>query len=366
MNTNSLLGMLPENLQDWVIRLLFSGERKISFFQRLIDGEASGQQVTETLRMLSRLYEKNDCFEFFIVKKALEKRFLGKKDVEIFSEWLSSTEIIILNTADQTGLGAALERCITLEQRGEEIRHVIVSKMWQPVLQVLLVIAMIYVVSVTILPQLFDSTTEYDPSKSNFFTVGIFHIMNFVNSMWGIVFLAIIVTGFVAMFKTFSTWTGPWRNRFDMFPPWSSYRIIVGASWLSSVTIMISAGISVRQIFKETYDIAEENNPWLAERIEAIASKYGAQSFGKAFVQSGYKFPDKELVDEMEIYAEQGVEDERYVQLADKWSAKGADSVKKQVQIISSFTMMLFYVLAIFFALGIILMVQDITGSISL
>ena len=137
---------------------------------------------------------------------------------------------------------------------------------------------------------------------------------------------------------------------------------MVGAGWLSSVSIMISSGISVKDALHNSLNMASDN-AWLSQRIAAILDNFGSCSFGFAIVRSGYAFPDRDLVDEMEILAEQGVDSSRYLILADEWAKNGVQKVEFQVESLSMIVSILFYVMAAIFVLGILLFVQDLLNT---
>ena len=360
-----LVDKLPEGLKKKIIRFYFSGESKIRFYQRLKDGVNNNQTITQVLEIMYRFYSKHGSIEELIVQRALEMRAKGASEMDILKDWISSEEQIIIRSGQNVGFSVAFERCIRLEEKRSEIRTMFRKEMTGPVIRLVLIIAVLVFVGKVILPQLMQYA-QHDISKGNIFTYILYLIMLFVNSYWGIVGIVGLVLAIALLIWSLPNWTGTFRTYLDKFPPWSGYRIMVGANWLSSISLMISSNMTVKKALEETCAIAGKENPWLHERIAAILNKYGPNTFGMSFVKSGYAFPDQDVIDEMEMYSEQNVDESRYLKLADEWADRGADKMRLQIQVLSSLSQGLFYLVATVFILGIYLFTQDMTEGMKM
>lgn len=358
----AVINLFPEHIKKKIIKFIFTGERKIAFYQRLKDGVNNNQTISQVLEIMARFYGKHEAIEEIIVQKALEQRKRGASEMDILREWISSEEQIIIRSGEQVGFGMAFDRCIKLEQKHAEIRDIFKSEMSGPIVRLLLIIGIFVFIGKGILPELM-AAAKHDVTAGNIFTYILYLIMLFVNSPWGLISLGGLVGFIILLIWSMPNWTGKLRTFFDKIPPWSGYRIMVGANWLSSISLMISSNMTIKTALEETCSIAAKDNPWLYERIAAILSMYGPNTFGMSFVKSGYAFPDQDIVDEMEMYSEQNVDESRYLKLADDWSSRGAGKMRLQIQILSKVSQGLFYAVTIIFVLGIYLFTQDATSA---
>lgn len=347
--------------QDRLLRFLFRGETKIQFFQRLKDGEENGQQVLMTLKTMLRYYHKKKRYEAILVERILDNFHRGQSVVNAMKDYIDGVELITLQAGEQIGLSDSLSRCITLEERKMGIRSLLIGKLWAPVAKILLLIVALWALGAHILPDFLSSMGEL-PSNLNAISTALFSLVTFVNSAYAPLGLIGFFGVIYLFFFSLKRWTGPIREKFDEFSPYSLYRIMTGTAWLSSVSIMISSGLTVRKALENTKEMSADNK-WLNQRISAILDRFGSASFGLAVVESGYAFPDRNLVDEMEILAEQGVDNSRYLKLADTWAQKGVEAIGFQIEVFSKFADILFYGIALLLILGMLFFVQDVTNA---
>lgn len=358
-----LIEKLPEGLREKLVRFLFRGKKKTDFYQRLKDGDANGQQMLSTLGTMRGYYRKKNRLEAIVVEKVISNLYLGQNVTLAMQDYVSGIEQIMLSTSSQIGLQGALERCMIVERRKMEIQSLFLRKMWSPVLKILAIVVALGFLGKKVLPELFASIgAETMPTQLNPFSKMLFSLVDFTNSMYAPLSLAIFVSLVLAFFFSLKRWTGPVREKLDAVTPYGLYRVMVGTGWLSSVSIMISSGISVKDALRNSLRMASDNR-WLSERITAILDNFGSCSFGFAMVRSGFAFPDKDLIDEMEILAEQGVDSSRYLVLADEWAENGIKTVEFQISSLSMVVGILFYIMAAVFVLGILLFVQDLLNS---
>ena len=105
------------------------------------------------------------------------------------------------------------------------------------------------------------------------------------------------------IFGTFNSWTGRLRRLADRLPPWSFYRLVVGANFLISLAALLHAGISVPDALRL---MAKQANPWYRERLLATRMQIldGARNIGDALHRTGFQFPSRDVVIDIRSYAQ--------------------------------------------------------------
>ena len=92
------------------------------------------------------------------------------------------------------------------------------------------------------------------------------------------------------------------RAKFDKIPPWNLYRIFVGVSWLLSLSALVNAGTPVSKALRM---LRGDSSPYLLYRLErALIYVNNGENLGEALYLTGLDFPDKEVIGDLQIYAE--------------------------------------------------------------
>ncbi len=147
-------------------------------------------------------------------------------------------------------------------------------------------------------------------------------------------------------------WTGRLRRLLDRFPPLSFYRLQQGGAWLASIPALTASGrLKAYDALVETERLSQ---PWMRERLRAIQRGMSAGlGMGRAMQQSGYRFPDREIVDDISFYESQGLDIEAVLEeVADAWAETGYERVVAQAERILSGARILFAVVVLWYTLG--------------
>ncbi len=74
----------------------------------------------------------------------------------------------------------------------------------------------------------------------------------------------------VIIIFTLPYWTGKIRSKFDLIPPWSIYRSVIGCGFLLSLSSLITAGIPTPEAIRI---ISRNASPWQEESVEFISNQ---------------------------------------------------------------------------------------------
>jgi len=308
-----------------------SDNRRELFFVKLAALVANGvslQQSLEDLRRRARGKYGNWMEESLIEDVLLRGVRRGISFAEAMRPWAPSDEIMILQSHAASGLDAPLLRCEKLIQTKAKLKGHTMKSLAYPFYLASLIVVFAFFMGRQILPKFMLLA---DPASWTGAGRFLFYFTSFINSPWvwfGLIFLVALV-GLV--FWSFPRWTGSVRQGFDRIPPWSIYKLLVGTSWMFSMSALISAGIPILDALEEILKIAKEDNPWLAERLEA-ARHYmsGGASFGRALEMSGYEFPDRDTIANLVIFSDLHNFEETLQKTAEMWLAQGIRKIEAQ------------------------------------
>jgi type II secretory pathway component PulF len=150
----------------------------------------------------------------------------------------------------------------------------------------------------------------------------------------GLIYILIALALFVALVVyTMPRWSGTFRDVLDRYPPYSIYRLVVGCGFLIAFSSLQGAGFTVE---KSLTRLATNAQPWLRQRIDDML--FGVKSglnVGEAMKNTGYRFPSREIVDDLCVYAEYKGFAEALKTLADEWMQEGVQTIETQMRVLN-------------------------------
>lgn len=208
----------------------------------------------------------------------------------------------------ETGLVAAGEEAgklaetlmftaMTLEAE-KTIQGVIKGAFVYPVVLVLSLLGTLWYSAAYIAPELDHSVKGmvWSGQAAAYFSVG-----KFIDGPGMVGILAAIAVVVLSIRWTLPRWAGVGRATADRFPPWSLYRLLYGVRFMTALSTLIQAGIPMAQAI---WRLSEDGNTYLRSRLDSILFYIRqGKGFGDALQETGYDFPDAEIVDAMRVYA---------------------------------------------------------------
>ncbi|PRP70966.1 type II secretion system protein F [Chromobacterium amazonense] len=167
-----------------------------------------------------------------------------------------------------------------------------------------------------------------------------------------------------AIVVTLNVWTGRVRQWLDFIPPWSFYRLVMGANFLISISALLHAGVSVPDALRI---IAKQAGPWYRERLLAIRGQIlnGARNLGDAMHRCGYQFPSEEIVMDVRAYAQLDGFENMLDKLARQWLDETVVLLNNQMAILRNLAILLMGLVFMWIAAGMFDLQQQISSSAS-
>ena len=158
---------------------------------------------------------------------------------------------------------------------------------------------------------------------------------------------------------TVSRWSGRSRTVIDRFPPWSMYRMFVGAGFMLSLAALIRAEVPIQRALPK---LREGATPYLKTRINAaLRLVTNGIGIGDALHQTGYEFPDRQIVADLRIYSKMPSFSEMLDTISKEWIDEAVERISGQAKILNGLVLGIITVFIIWMSYGL----YEITNQIS-
>ncbi len=326
----SASGVNFDDLERKITRFQFRFGRKHRFrIYRKLEGML---RMNEALsRALDRLYLNSSEMGKYPRRPsavALREWFLKDRAGVTLSEamdgWVPTGELYMIRAGEESGtLPKALAAIQSVGAKAREMREAVMFAIGYPAFMVVLLSFVLYMFGV----QLIDNMRKSAPPNVMAAMGGVAAVSDFVKN-WGIWVLVAIFVTCIIIASSLPRWRGPLRAKFDMFPPWSWYRILQGSGFLLGLSALLGAQVPL----KRSLEILEEQgNPWIRERINSARQEVlRGRNLGESLRIGKYNFPDPSVAIDLEILSERADVGSVIEQVTEEWIRDQIDSLKTQ------------------------------------
>jgi len=241
--------------------------------------------------------------------------------------WVPNQEQMLIEAGELSGtLPEAFQNVVRIASSGGRMKGALVEAIVYPLMLSITVIVMLWGFGDQIVPA-FGNILK--PEKWRGMAAQMYHLSQFTQN-WtipSVIGLCILVTLYLS---TVSLWTGTLRTAVDRFPPWSLYRLYQGTSFMLAVAALIRAGVPIHEALAR---IRRNASPYLIERIDEAMFHYNmGANFGEALHKAGHGFPDKEMIQDLRIYARLAKFEEAVDMLAYEWLDQSVENLKSMAR----------------------------------
>jgi type II secretory pathway component PulF len=260
----------------------------------------------------------------------------GRKLSEAAKEWVTTEEAMLLMAGEQSGtLPEAMASVVTVTKSKKSIQSAIFGGVAYPFFLVLMSFGVMYLFNFKIIP----AFTRAVRGES---WIGMAKTMvdasAFAQNWLHWIAVALIVC-IVAFFVSLPIWSGPSRTYIDRFPPYSIYRVMQGSSWIIALSALIQAGVRIDSALAQ---LSTSASPWAKVRIDAaLRGLRAGRNLGEALQQSGYEFPDREIISDIRVYSTKSGFDEALRLIGDEWITESVERIESLMAKVFSATLLL-------------------------
>ncbi len=317
---------------------------------RLMEHDVSLLQAVSNLK--SRALKRGATDFEAIVLAQIERRLReGLQAGQAFEPFVPINEGVVLQSYDSNFIQGLLDCAQSIEDN-QKIKSCIVSATAAPGFYLALLLVVMYIYGNVVIPKIaYALPMEHWTGLLK----GLAWLSLFVTSSWFWVFVGGLVCFIALFFWALPRFTGPVRAFFDRFPPFSLYRILVGARTLQALASLMSSGRSVPQALERLQRLSRRS-PWLLERLNAtLFHLRSGEQLGEAFQKTRLHFPDPELIQDLIVYAMLDKFDKTLIAIARTWTDESIVQVTATSKVLNN-------VLLIFVGSFIAFMTMGIMG----
>lgn len=249
------------------------------------------------------------------------------------AELVPPDELMLIRGGYLSGsLAECLDLCADLIEARKGLVGAVIGAVSYPFLLLAMLVVVLVVLATHVVPTL---TLIVDPASFTGAAAVLHNISLVVASPVGAGLLVLLLALVLMILGTLSLWTGKTRLLVEEMPPWSIYRLVAGTLWLFTVSTLLRADIPLAQILDDM--LSGKLTPWLRERVQAIRTQHShGKNLGQVLVDTGLRFPDNEMVDDLIIYAALPDFHSLLHKLAREWLDSGTRRVKEQATILNT------------------------------
>ena len=286
------------------------------------DGQSTGEVMAIAIATWARRLQNGESFS-----QALEG-------------WAPVEERLLLSVGDTSYMDRALDNVIEVVEGSNRLIGPLISALSYPGFLLIAAVLVIYGIGAFIVPPMVDAAPNVVWTGTAGSLVG---LGNWVGTYW---YLLIVFTAAFFLFIAFSMsfFNGRVRASLDKVPPWSLIKILNGASFLLALAALVKAGTPVSQALRI---MRNDSSKYVQVRIdEALKHVNNGMNIGDALQESGYEFPDKEIIGDLRVYAELDNFAESLDAIAHEWLRDSEQAILTKAGALNTF--------AILFVSGII------------
>ncbi len=274
-------------------------------------------------------------------------------------DWVPASERLIIAGGEEAGLlEKSLEKAIFVSSSASKIRNTLIGGLLYPVLLFSLSIGFMWMFGVKVIP----AFSEVLPREK---WTGIGGQMAFLSDFvqtWLIPCLLSLVLFFTLIGISIPRWKKGLRVKFDRYPPWSLYRLIVGSGFMITLAGMLQSGISLPIALGL---MSKNASPWYKERLtRTLFLVNNGRPLGDALHQTGYQFPDRESVQDLRAYSKQANLEDALEITANEWLEESVQKVQGQTAILRNASFILLALVFAWIASGIFSLQSQIASAV--
>ncbi len=260
--------------------------------------------------------------------------------------WAPQSELLMLSVGDLANLDQALDNLIKVVEGVKRMKEPVVGAISYPMFLLFLTTLIIYAVGAYMVPPMTEAVPNLIWRGQAKTLVG---LSEWVQNNTLLLFLTLPVI-FAIISWTLPRWKGRMRARFDNIPPWSIYRIFAGVSWLMSLAALVKAGTPVSKALRV---LRSDANPYLLYRIErALFFVNSGDNLGDALFKTKLGFPDKEVVGDLQIYAELDNFQLALDQMANEWLEDSVRNIEQKAAVLNMIAILLIAAIVAWVVMG--------------
>ena len=271
--------------------------------------------------------------------------------------WAPMREKLMLSVGDVSKLEKALRNVIRVSEGSNKIIKPLINAITYPLLMICLSLLIIVGVGMYMVPPLLEFAKDAQWTGS---AKSLVALSGFVKVYWWTM-PATLFGVILLIYISFANLTGPVRVMLDQAPPWSLYRMFTGVSWLMSLAALVESGTPISRSMQS---LRFNATPYLRERIDrTLIFMQNGDNLGVALKKTGMRFPDDELIGDLEIYSELDNFEDALNGVAHEYLNSSIEKIGKQAGALNAIALMIVSIIIAWTLLGVFDMQNQVQNA---
>lgn len=243
---------------------------------------------------------------------------------ESMEGWIPDSELYMIRAGEESGTVAkAFSSIQSVGERAREMKGAVTYAVAYPGFMLILVSFVLWMFGVNLI----QNMRKTAPPSVVAAMGGVADVSDFIAN-WGLWVLFGIFVVATIISVTLPIWRGPLRAKFDMYPPWSWFRVVQGSGFLLGLSALLGSQVPLKRALEILEDQAK---PWLRERVNSARQEVlRGRNLGEALRIGRYNFPDPSVAIDLEILSERADVGSVIEQVTDEWIREQIESLKAQ------------------------------------
>lgn len=313
----------------WFRTMDGSGRRRLWLkLAKLINNNVPIVQALETMRDRRRILKSASDPQVIAMSMWLEGMRNGKRLSQMLSGWVGPVEQMLIAAGEASGtMEKALASATRVMEAKKTITTAVVKGFAYPIILAVVAFAVLYMFGFKVVPEF----TKIVPADRFYGMAAVLIRLSDFARGWIFVTAGVVVALMGVFFVSLPRWDGKVRIFLDRFAPYSIYRVMQGSTWLIGLSAMIEAGVRLETALHQLADLSDT---WLRSRIlAAIRGMKAGLQMGDALNRSGYEFPDREIIDDLGVYASLSGFDEALSRLGREWLTESVEQIRIRMNV---------------------------------
>ncbi len=246
---------------------------------------------------------------------------------EAMEGWVPDSELYMIRAGEESGtMAKAFASIQKVGERAREMRSAVTYAVAYPGFMMILVSFVLWMFGVNLI----QNMRKTAPPSVMAAMGGVADVSDFIAN-WGVWVLVGIGIFVMIISVTLPIWTGTLRAKFDMWAPWSWYRVLQGSGFLLGLSALLGSQVPLKRALEILEDQAR---PWLKERVGSARQEVlRGRNLGEALRIGRYNFPDPSVAIDLEILSERADVGSVIEEVTDEWISDQIEMLKGQAAI---------------------------------
>lgn len=314
------------------VKFEFGGVQRQRFYIKLVQLLENGVSLDTALGQIQKIASRNKRSSLWKLYRRWRNDVAeGMNFGQCVAPYVPSSEAILLETGANSGkLVRALHNAAQSIENQSKVKKAIIAAGAYPAVLLLMLAAAMVLSAYKVIPT-FEQIIPVDQWEGIAYSVAM--TSQFIRNQG----LIIVVTVFSVIFiiaYSMPRWTNAARMYVDNIPPWSLYKMWQGSAFLLAIASLMSAGVKLDEI--SLARISKQSDPYLKQRVRGMQKFIASgENLGDSLFNAGYKFPDVEIIGDLQIYAKLRGFDQNLIRITQVWVDGLVEKVNVAMKIVN-------------------------------